>query len=220
MCFSPAASFAAGAGLAVVGTVTLRKVRQRREIAFAAIPMLFAVQQLTEGVVWLTFRYPSPLLNAVSTNIYSLFSHVLWPIYVPLAVLLIEPVKSRRRIVLLLQAAGVAVGLYLLVFMILEPIKSMPMGGHIVYMSPHFFIGIVMTLYLAGTCVSMLVSTHIMAKVFGVVAILSFLLSYLYAKVALVSVWCFFAAVLSVIVYLHFMLREIRVIEPAPHLSP
>ena len=47
------------------------------------------IQQLIEGALWLTFPDKAPLLNSALTHIYSLFSHVLWPIYVPIAVLLI-----------------------------------------------------------------------------------------------------------------------------------
>ena len=59
MCFSATASFSAGTLLIGVGTLTLRSAlaaRQRRALPFAAIPMLFAAQQLIEGVAWVVFR--------------------------------------------------------------------------------------------------------------------------------------------------------------------
>ena len=85
MCFSATASFSAGAVLLGFGALTLTAARRPRELLFAAIPLLFAIQQLSEGVVWLTFRYEAPQLNAVMTHVYSFFSHVLWPVYVPMA---------------------------------------------------------------------------------------------------------------------------------------
>ena len=114
MCFSATASFAAGAFLLGLGTLTLKSARRPREIPFAAIPLLFAIQQLTEGVVWLSFRDEAPLLNTAMTHVFSFFSHVLWPIYVPIAVLLIEPPGRRRQALLAFVAAGLAVGAYLL----------------------------------------------------------------------------------------------------------
>lgn len=36
-----------------------------------------------EGMIWLSFRNESPLPNATLTFAYSLFSHVLWPIFIP-----------------------------------------------------------------------------------------------------------------------------------------
>ena len=114
MCFSATASFSAGAVLLGVGALTLRSARRPRELPFAAIPLLFAIQQLSEGVIWLTFRYEAPQLNAAMTHVYSFFSHVLWPAYIPLAVLLIEPPGLRHRLLLAFVVGGLAVGVYLL----------------------------------------------------------------------------------------------------------
>ena len=91
MCFSATASFSAGVALLVVGTVTTRGAGRSKDLAFAAIPLLFGVQQILEGALWLTFPVNAPVSNMVLTYAYSFFSHVLWPIYVPIAVLLIEP---------------------------------------------------------------------------------------------------------------------------------
>ena len=63
MCFSATASFTAGVLLLGAGALTVRSARSPRELPLAAIPRLFSIQQLIEGVVWLTFRYEAPLLN-------------------------------------------------------------------------------------------------------------------------------------------------------------
>lgn len=47
-----------------------------------------------------------------------------------------------------------------------------------------------------------------MVRLFGALALILFLLAYGFFTVTLISVWCFFAAVLSVIIYLHFTLRR------------
>ena len=208
MCFSATASFSAGAFLLGLGTLTLKSARSPRELPFAAIPLLFAIQQLSEGVIWLTFRYEAPQLNAVMTDVYSFFSHVLWPIYVPLTVLLIEPRGRRRGALLAFVAAGLAVGVYLLYFLVAFPIVSRPTGQHIEYVSPHFFAAAVMTLYLLSTTVSPILSTHRVVKVFGVLALLSFGGAYFFYATWFISVWCFFAAILSGTVLFHFVLRR------------
>ena len=207
MCFSATASFSAGAVLLGLGTLTLKSARCPRERLFAAIPLLFAIQQLSEGVIWLTFRYEAPQLNAVMTHVYSFFSHVLWPAYVPLAVLLIEAPGRRRRWLLAFVATGFAVGVYLLYTLVVFPIVSRPIGQHIEYVSPHFFAAVVMTLYLLSTTVSPILSTHRMVRVFGVLALISFGAVYFFYAIWFISVWCFFAALLSAVVYLHFGLR-------------
>ena len=208
MCFSATASFSAGAFLLGLGTLTLKSARRPREMAFAAIPLLFAIQQLSEGVIWLTFRYEAPQLNAVMTHMYSFFSHVLWPVYVPVAVLLIEPPGWRRRALLAFAAGGVAVGAYLLYILVAYPIVSRPISQHIEYVSPHFFAVATMMLYLMSTTLSPLLSTYRMVKAFGVLALLSFAAVYGFYATWFISVWCFFAALLSALVYLHFVLRR------------
>lgn len=208
MCFSASVSFVAGTSLLAAGTVTVWKAKHKDELLFAAIPLLFGVQQLIEGVIWLGFRFDSPLLNPTMTLLYALFSHVLWPIYVPLAALLLEPVRWRRNALAAFLAVGVGTGLYLLVSMFRFPIVSRAVGGHIEYVSPHFFIGPVMAGYLAATCISMLFSSHRAVKLFGVAALLSFVASYAVYTQWFFSVWCFFAAILSGIVFLHFTVRH------------
>ncbi len=215
MCFSATASFSAGAILLGLGTLTLKSASRRRELPFAAIPLLFAIQQLSEGVIWLTFRHGAPQLNVVMTYVYSFFSHVLWPVYVPVAVLLMEPRGWRRRALLAFVAAGVAVGAYLLYFLIAFPIVSRPTGQHIEYVSPHFFAMLAMALYLMSTTLSPILSTHRVVKVFGVLALLSFAAAYFFYAIWFISVWCFFAALLSAVVYLHFVLRGAATRKPA-----
>jgi hypothetical protein len=207
MCFSATASFTAGAFLLGIGTLTLRAVRSPREFPFAAIPLLFAVQQLIEGVIWLTFSREAPLLNVLMTYAYSFFSHVLWPIYVPLAVLLIEPPGWRRQALVAFLVAGLGVGLYLLVMLIAFPVVSRPTGQHVEYVSPHFFVAVAMTLYLLSTSVSLVLSTHRIVRLFGALALVSFGIAYAFYAVWFISVWCLFAALLSAVVYLHFVRR-------------
>ena len=210
MCFSATASFSAGAILVGLGTLTLKSARRPRELPFAAIPLLFAIQQLSEGVIWLTFRYEAPQVNAVMTHVYSFFSHVLWPIYIPVAVLLIEPSGRHRRALVAFVAAGVAVGAYLLYIMVAYPVVSRPTGQHIEYVSPHFFAAAVMTLYLMSITFSLFLSTHRTVRIFGALALSSFAAAYFFYATWFISVWCFFAALLSAVVYLHFVLRNAK----------
>ena len=211
MCFSATASFTAGIGLLAIGAVTTSRARGRAELPFALIPALFGVQQLIEGGLWLTFPDKAPLANEVLTHLYSFFSHVLWPIYVPIAVLLLEPEAWRRKLLMLIAVAGAAVGLYLLYFLVTEPIVSEVVGRHISYQSPHFYVAAVVTLYVLATCVSSFVSSCKTIRWFGAATFVALLAAYAFYAFWFISVWCFFAAVLSVIVLVHF-----RRLEPRP----
>lgn len=214
MCFSAPASFIAGAALSTVGVVTLRMTSRRVEIPFASFPLLFGIQQIVEGMIWLSFREGSLLPNQTFTLIYSLFSHVLWPILVPYAVGRLESVPWRKTVLLVCQIAGLAVGLYLLYFIVMYPVTSRVLGQHIVYESPHFYIVAVMVLYLAATCLSSLLSSERIIQVFGALSLATFLAAYVIHVATLVSVWCFFAAILSFIVYFYF--RQKRSLAQMP----
>lgn len=204
MCFSATASFTAGIALLAISTVTVRRVRRKVELPYALIPGLFGVQQLIEGALWLTFPVEAPLLNTVLTHIYSLFSHVLWPVYVPVAVLLMETIAWRRRALIATVVAGTAVAAYLLYFLVQLPIVAQVSEAHIAYVSPHFYVLVSMGLYLLGTCIGSLFSSHRSVRWFGVAALLSFVAAYAFYTTWFISVWCFFAAVLSVIVLRYF----------------
>ena len=218
MCFSAPASFIAAATLVTAGVVTLRMASRPSQMPFAAVPLLFGIQQFIEGLIWLSFDNASPLPNPPLTFVYSLFSHVLWPIYVPFAIRLLETVHWRRQALLATQVAGVLVGLYLLYFLAQFPVTARVLGQHIVYESPHFYQVPVMAIYLIATCASSMLASHRLIRLFGLLSLVTFLAAYAIHAATLVSVWCFFAAILSVIVYLYF--HRIRASAAPTNRSP
>lgn len=211
MCFSATASFTASAVLLGIGALTLRRVERPGDRALAAIPILFAIQQALEGLVWLSLTGTIHGMLGPATQVYSLFSHVLWPAYVPLAVWLAEPPGSRRRGLFGFMVAGAAVGGFLLYGMVVNPIVARPIGQHIDYDSPHFYVAAVLALYLAATTVSQMLSSHRWIRWFGVLALGSAVAAYVVYAQWFISVWCFFAALLSGVIYLHVRSR------PASH---
>ena len=210
MCFSATASFIAGTALSGLGVATLRATRRKAEIPFAAIPLLFGMQQIVEGVLWLSFSYDAPQLNVAMTYLFSIFSHVLWPMFVPFSIGLLEIVPWRRKVLWGFQAVGLFVGLYLLYTIVEYPVTAV-MATNIVYVSPHFYKIPVMLLYVVATCASCFFSSIALIRLFGALALFLFVLANWIFSVALFSVWCFFAAVLSSIIYVH-----IRFAPPAP----
>ena len=204
MCFSATASFIAGVSLTVLGVATVKKAERKAEVPFAMIPLLFGVQQIIEGMLWLSFRFDAPLLNMTMTYAFTLFSHVLWPIFVPFSIGLVETVAWRKKVISAFQLIGIAVGLYLLYWIVRFPVTS-EVDEHIVYVSPHFYKVPVMVLYLAATCVGSIFSSHKLINIFGALALLLFMVAYWFYTVAFFSVWCFFAAILSTVIYLHFL---------------
>ena len=208
MCFSATASFTAGTALSALGVATLRLTRRKVDIPFASIPLLFGVQQIVEGILWLSFRFDAPQLNVATTYLFSMFSHVLWPIFVPFSIGLLEAVPWRRKAIRGFQAVGLFVGLYLLYVLAEFPVTAVA-AENIVYVSPHFYNIPVMLFYLVATCVSCFFSSVATIRLFGALALFLFLVAYGFFTIALFSVWCFFAAVLSSIIYVHFRFGHI-----------
>jgi hypothetical protein len=63
MCFSATASFSAAVVIGSVGIVTLRAAAVKHDyriLALAALPLLFALQQVVEGLLWLDLAAPEP----------------------------------------------------------------------------------------------------------------------------------------------------------------
>ncbi len=178
--------------------------KERTDLPFAAIPLLFGIQQLIEGVIWLSFRYDASELNTAMTFAYSLFAFSLWPIFVPFALRLLETEPWRRRVLSLFQVVGIVVGGYLLYSHARSSVTSQVVNSSIVYNNSHFYDFGVIGFYFAATIVSCLFSSKRIAIVFGVVAFISALTAYLVWAVSFVSVWCFFAAILSLMIYTSF----------------
>lgn len=102
---------AAGIALLVLGAITVRRASTKTELPYAAIPMIFGVQQLVEGGLWLALPAQTLTTHALAIA-YLLLSNVLWPILVPVAVWLIEPDAVRRRRMLMPLAAGAAISIF------------------------------------------------------------------------------------------------------------
>lgn len=205
MCFSMTASVAAGSVLTVAGAAAVTLVRRRADLPLALMPLLFGVQQLVEGVVWWSLDHDDPTLNLRSTFAYMLFSHVLWPTFVPLAIRSAEVVAWRRRALAASAAVGAVVSLDGLATLWSGAVTSHVAGSSIRYPMPSLY---VIALYLLATCVAALFSSRRLLQVLGAVALgLALFTLWLYVAV-FVSVWCFFSAVLTVVLLVH--VRSLR----------
>jgi len=212
MCFSATASFAAAAGLGAMGAVTLREAKTKSRIPLAAMPLLFGIQQAVEGVVWISARVP--WLQTTAAFVYVLFSHVLWPFCVPFAVGAIEPPGRRKTVLKGFLLCGVALSLWLAAYIVRGPVMASLTTGCVVYQMILPPIPYGLAAYVFVTCFSCLISSHKFIRVLGL-AMLGALAIALWAyQQAFYSVWCFFAAILSIIIYAH--LRQGRGLWPLP----
>lgn len=205
MCFSATASFIAGGALSAIGTVGLKKAGSSSSRPISAIPLLFGIQQLVEGVLWLSLGHPR--LQAAATVGFLLFAYVFWPAYLPYAVWKEENEPRRRKVLAWFMWFGTAVSLYLLYFILRGPVSSVLMGHGIAYAVPLPNYAVIPGAYVLATCGSCFVSSHKFIRVFGLALVAALIVAYAYYHLAFASVWCFFAAILSLIVLAH-LFRE------------
>jgi hypothetical protein len=201
MCFSATASFTASGLLGLTGGVTLKKTKKPQDRLFAAIPLLFGVQQGIEGLNWLSDGLPA--LHYAATYGFVAFSHLLWPTYVPAAVWAMEPSPRRRKVMGFFFCLGVGVSTYILYYAATGGVTSIHQARGIEYDIALPNIVVVPIAYIVATCGSCLSSSHKYVRIFGMALFASLLITYLYYLDAFASVWCFFAAILSFIIVVH-----------------
>ena len=216
MCFSAAASFAASAFLLGAGIVAVGSARTAAQRPIAAIPLLFAMQQAVEGLVLLSLD-GDPASSRALGQVYVLFSHIFWPAYIPFAVWRAEPEGPRRRMLGGVAVAGLFVSVVLAWSLAVDPVTPSAAGGHIDYESSQLLSPAVMLMYLVATTGSLIASSDGFIRAFGVLAFAAFLVAYAAYAHWFISVWCFFAAWLSVVMVLHLV--QLRVVQ-ARHQAP
>jgi uncharacterized protein DUF6629 len=205
MCFSPTASFTTAGLTAVVGFVSLSRVGAPREMPLAATPLLFALQQAIEGLLWIDLPLaPGGSLATGLTLAFLFFAEVFWPVYAPIAALLIEPSWRRRRLMLLCFALGVGIGARFLWWILAHPHDAVISDGHIVYLTEYRFSEPVALAYLAATGLPLVLSSHRIVVALGSVILVGSAVAFVAYWEAFVSVWCFFAAAASALILGHF----------------
>lgn len=204
MCFSASASMTAGVLLTFVGVETIKKVHKPSQIVFGSIPLFFAAQQFSEGVIWLTAGNAGYAgVNGAFAYIFSFMAQALWPAMVPLSVLLLEQNRVRKRILYVLAGLGAAIGLFNTYFIAAHGIYAEVSSRHIIYQSDFHgnFNVPAMMLYLGATILPLFVSSVKRMYILGIIMTLSFAVSAVFYLQCLTSVWCFFAAVISFVVF-------------------
>lgn len=211
MCFSATANFTGSAVLGVIGIATLAEVKHRREFLFAAMPLLFAVHQVIEGFVWLGLDNTLPASVAHGAGAaFVLYAHGLLPFLLPLSVYLIEPTRHRQRRMLWFVLLGGGLMLYMLWGLTAYPLQVSARSHTIVYFNPVTTTVAVAVLYVIATCGALLFSGFRDLVVLGVANILGLLVVMLVMSHAFTSIWCAYAAVISVLIYFHFRRRPHR----------
>lgn len=212
MCFSAQASFTAGTLLMFTGTASVVHAKRVHSPLWvlAALPLLFGVQQMLEGGVWLALAAQSALWTRALSLAFLFFAFFLWPLYCPLAVLPAEAQHRKRHAALLgLMLCGGVLGalIYIPVLTGQVGLTTQIMDRCISYQTDRAseLKHVYTLLYLGLTVMPFAFSSHNSLRFFAVLLLLSIGLAAYFYTAAFFSVWCFFAAVLSV--YIAWTLR-------------
>ena len=205
MCFSATANFVGSTVLGAVGVVTLTKVKHRRELLFAMLPILFAIHQFIEGFVWLGLDgILSPVVAHDMGAAFMLYAQGLLPFLLPLSIFLFEPdAKSRRRMRPFVVLGG-ATTLYILWALTAYPLQLFVRANSIVYINQATNNTAVAVFYVIATCGSLFFSKIRMMVVFGAANLAILLVVMEVKRYAFTSLWCAYAAVASVIILGYF----------------
>lgn len=212
MCFSASASFGAGIVLSVIGVASIKKVQQPSQIIFASIPLIFAVQQITEGFLWLSLSNPPyAFMQKTTTYIFLVCAQIIWPVFVPYSIFLLEKNKKRKTIEKVLVMTGVLVSLYLAYCLITYKVEAKAIAYHISYLQsyPAGLVHYGGALYVIATIAPAFVSSIKKMWLLGTVILISYIISKIFYEDYIVSVWCFFASVISIMVLV--MLPQIKI---------
>ena len=205
MCFSAPASFVAAGLTGTIGIVTMTRINEPRQLALAATPLLFAIQQGIEGLLWLNLPLaPDGHLSTALTFSYLFFAEAFWPVFAPISVWLIEPSAHRRLLMVVCLGAGAGVGAYLLWWILGHPHLATIRDYHIVYGTGYRQPDAVGAAYLAATGLPLLLSSQRTVVVLGAIILAGLVVAYALYWEAFISVWCFFAAIASAAILYHF----------------
>ena len=215
MCFSATASFGAAAALLPVGVYCLNRARREnpRWMPFAAYPLAFGLQQAVEGALWIGISSGDQALIGAASRGFLFFSHFFWLFWVPMSIFALESDARRRRILATLAILGGLYGasFFLPILLNEDWLSVAVVHRSIVYQTTLIYDGIVSrqvlrVVYAAIIVGSLFICSAKKIRLFAVLMFVSVIAANLFFDYAFTSVWCFFAAILSV--YVLYIVRE------------
>ena len=203
MCFSASASFGVSAVLLAGSVVAIKKTEKPQQVPFAAIPLIFSAQQFTEGVLWLSLTNESwQYLQETFTYVFLFFAESLWPIWVPLSVWLLEKIPKRKKIIFSILLLGVGISGLLAYNLFTSKVVATVSDFHISYHHDiqHPILKYISVVYFTATVLPPLLSSVKRMMWVGVLILMSYVITKVFFEEFVISVWCFFAACISIVI--------------------
>jgi hypothetical protein len=210
MCFSAEASFAAGAALVPAGVYCMQAAARRkpRWLPLAAVPVFFGLQQISEGFVWVGLERGDGELTLRGALGFLLPALAGWPFWTPLLIWAMETHPVRKKLLLLWTALS-TVWFWVLFWPLVmapETLLTTRIQHHSILYSfddlpvyQYLSLLAVRILYVLTVTIPLVISSDRGAMVPALLVAGTLAVTFVFFHYAFVSVWCFFAAVLSII---------------------
>lgn len=201
MCFSATASYTASAALLITGLISLYKTKPRMRM-IAAIPLLFSIQQLSEGITWQALSRGTSA--QLSTYVFLFFVFIIWPLWVPLATRSIAHTAQERSLLNIPIVAGSYVAAFALLYASsIRPIAAITCTSirYIEDLPIHLW-GLGSIAYLIATITPFFIIRQRYFWLMGSALAISYVVTFILYHQTLISVWCFFTAILSILTLL------------------
>ena len=209
MCFSPEADAASAIVIGAAAVDSLRSVRHRNELPLASLPALFAAHSAMSAFVWLGIEGAvPPSVRDAAAWMFMLVAFSVLPAWVPWAVWSIEPPSvQRRRIALLALLGTVVCGVFFV--RIVSGTGHASDGGNFIRYRVHASDNDVLAVaYVTATCGAMLLSGDRILLIYGVVNAIAVALLAALLAAGFASLWCFWAAITSILIALYMRRRN------------
>jgi hypothetical protein len=178
--------------------------------------LLLAIHQLDEAFVWWGLQGHVPAaLGHVATWIYLAFAFVILPVYVPVAILVLEPEGRRRLMMVPFVVLGAVVAGVLLAAMVRGPVVAELASHYIGYSTDLHAGAFVVMLYVTATCGSLIFSGIRDIARYGVINLVAVAILARLSNDGFASLWCAWAAISSAAFAIH-----LRYEESAPKVAP
>lgn len=204
MCFSAPASFTASALLTVMGTALVARAKEKKWLPLALIPWFFALQQASEGFVWL--KVPE---GVGAKNIFLFFAYVFWPVWIPFSLYFAEESPLRKQLLAFCLGMGLVIGCALMI--VIPQTAALEYRNSIQYIQAapwDAYSTLALFFYSASTILPFFFSS--ISKMWGVglIIFLAGVAVYTLDRFCFVSLWCFWSALLSMSLFFVLFIKK------------
>ena len=210
MCFSTTASLTTAAILIPSGLYCINSAKQldKSYWAIAMLPFIFGLQQLLEGGVWFSLENGNTSDAHILSLGFVLFSHLFWLGWVGFSSYLVESSESYKFIFKWFAITGILFGASMYLPLLIYPHW---LTTTIINYSIYYNFNFIFDPYISKTMLALIYSGFVILPLFlssnrylnilGIMIFVSGLFSWEVYNSVFVSVWCYFAAIISLYIF-------------------